>query len=122
MIYDFVITKPELNEETLAHYGVKGMKLHKRKAKSTLSKINTTFNRLMGLTNSDIVTYNNGRTRKWDSEKNTWVKDSGKANSKSGQAGLKNVKTTKVNVKSSRPRSRKKTVASGKVKVYKSRR
>ena len=26
MIYDYVITKPELNEETLAHYGIPGMK------------------------------------------------------------------------------------------------
>lgn len=26
MIYDYVNTKPPLNEETLAHYGVKGMK------------------------------------------------------------------------------------------------
>ena len=33
MNYDGVITKPELNEETLTHYGVKGMKWRKRKAK-----------------------------------------------------------------------------------------
>lgn len=26
MIYDYVIEKPELNENTLAHYGIKGMK------------------------------------------------------------------------------------------------
>ena len=30
--YDYIITKPPLNEETLAHYGVKGMKWNKRKA------------------------------------------------------------------------------------------
>lgn len=27
--YDYVITKPPLDEDTLAHYGVKGMKWHK---------------------------------------------------------------------------------------------
>lgn len=31
--YDYVIYKPELNEDTLAHYGVKGMKWRKVKAK-----------------------------------------------------------------------------------------
>ena len=30
-MYDYVIEKPELNEETLAHYGVKGMKWRKHK-------------------------------------------------------------------------------------------
>ena len=30
MVYDFVTTKPELNEETLAHYGIKGMKWKNR--------------------------------------------------------------------------------------------
>ncbi len=33
MIYDYVVTKPPLNEDTLTHYGVKGMKWRKRKAK-----------------------------------------------------------------------------------------
>ena len=32
-MYDYIITKPELNEDTLAHYGVKGMKWRKRHAK-----------------------------------------------------------------------------------------
>ena len=31
MIYDYVVTKPPLNEDTLTHYGVKGMKWRKRK-------------------------------------------------------------------------------------------
>ena len=29
--YDYIINKPELNEDTLAHYGVKGMKWRRRK-------------------------------------------------------------------------------------------
>lgn len=31
MIYDYITTKPPLNESTLAHYGVKGMKWGRRK-------------------------------------------------------------------------------------------
>ena len=30
-MYDYIITKPELNEDTLAHYGVKGMRWRNRK-------------------------------------------------------------------------------------------
>lgn len=30
-MYDYIIEKPELNEETLAHYGIKGMKWRKVK-------------------------------------------------------------------------------------------
>jgi len=33
MMYDGVIEKPELNEETLAHYGIKGMKWKNHKVK-----------------------------------------------------------------------------------------
>lgn len=33
-MYDYIIEKPELNEETLAHYGVKGMKWNKSKNKA----------------------------------------------------------------------------------------
>ena len=31
MIYDYVVTKPPLNEDTLTHYGVKGMKWRKKR-------------------------------------------------------------------------------------------
>lgn len=31
MYYDYITSKPPLNEETLAHYGVKGMKWKRRK-------------------------------------------------------------------------------------------
>ena len=114
--YDYVITKPELNEETLAHYGVKGMKWHKR-LKSKLKTVNTKLNRAMGMTSADMITTDSGLHRVWDSKTNSWKRDSGKANSHSGSAGLKNVKTTKVKTKTTRPRSRKKTIASGRVSV-----
>lgn len=38
--YDYIISKPELNEDTLAHYGVKGMKWRKHKAKRSMSRSN----------------------------------------------------------------------------------
>lgn len=34
MIYDYITTKPPLNNETLAHYGIKGMKWRRRKNKT----------------------------------------------------------------------------------------
>ena len=33
-MYDYIITKPPLDEDTLAHYGVKGMRWHHRKGSS----------------------------------------------------------------------------------------
>lgn len=33
-MYDYVTTKPPLNDETLAHYGIKGMKRSVRKKDS----------------------------------------------------------------------------------------
>lgn len=35
--YDYIITKPPLDENTLAHYGVKGMKWKRHKNRSTRS-------------------------------------------------------------------------------------
>ena len=54
MDYDYVITKPDLNEDTLAHYGVKGMKWkrHKLRTKS-LSKSTTRYNYLDDLYKTD---------------------------------------------------------------------
>lgn len=37
--YDYIITKPPLDEDTLAHYGIKGMKWRKRKTKKKISSI-----------------------------------------------------------------------------------
>lgn len=36
--YDYIVSKPELNEDTLAHYGVKGMKWRKHKAKTAAAR------------------------------------------------------------------------------------
>ena len=33
MVYDYIITKPPLDEECLAHYGIKGMKWRSKKKK-----------------------------------------------------------------------------------------
>ena len=34
-MYDYIITKPPLDEDTLAHYGVKGMRWRHKKRKNT---------------------------------------------------------------------------------------
>lgn len=38
--YDYIINKPELNEDTLAHYGIKGMKWRKRKGSKNSKPFN----------------------------------------------------------------------------------
>lgn len=63
MDYDYVITKPDLNEETLAHYGVKGMKWRRHKIK-TASKGTTKYNYLNDLYKTDHPSFdllNNAR-------------------------------------------------------------
>lgn len=126
-IYDGVITKPELNEETLTHYGIpkkvhkyidkylkngKWIYRYKSKAQEKLAKIDR-----FGKNPEDITDVKQLPALPKMRFK-TGKKDFGKADSHSGQTGLKNVSTTKVNI-TKKPRSRKKTTASGKVKVYK---
>lgn len=79
MTYDYVTTKPELNEDTLQHYGVKGMKWRHRKARikgKTLEARAKINRKLRGIKDNEISWYNgktsSGRT------------DSGKALSTSG--------------------------------------
>lgn len=98
-MYDYVTTKPELNEETLAHYGIKGMKWKKRlkgafySAKSKTQEIGTKAIRNIlygyGAKDPSRISYHRGTSA-------TPRNDSGKANSHSGQEGLRNVKTTVV--------------------------
>lgn len=111
MVYDYVITKPELNEETLMHFGIKGMKWRKGKLrgkyysmKSKLSEIRA--RRMRSITPVDLIsngskivkpTYGNGSGTRMA---NIVGRDDGRATSRSGQAGLKNISTTKVTGKS----------------------
>lgn len=145
MVYDYVTTKPELNEETLAHYGIKGMKWRKRlkgkyySMKSKLGEKKTKFTRTLNLIDKEVATTNNGKKMASTSKnqyrklmgiesisnagkpnnKRKWVlKDDGKAGSHSGREGLRDVKTTKVG-KKDRPLARKKKVVAGKGSVKK---
>ncbi len=43
-MYDYIITKPELNEDTLAHFGIKGMKWKRHKKRPISRKKNVTDN------------------------------------------------------------------------------
>lgn len=138
MVYDYVTTKPELNEETLMHYGIKGMKWRKHikgkyySTKSKLQGLNTKIKRKVnGINNPEevsattkaqtYITTSNGK-KILNLGKRDFMfslrKDTGKSNSKSGNAGLKDVSTTKVG-KKDRPVSRKKKVVSGKGSVKK---
>lgn len=114
MEYDYIINKPELNEDTLAHYGVKGMKWRKHlkgkyysaKSKATAGLVKTR-RKIRGIAPEDIT--NSGLFRKMDpkivttTEKRDLLdnkimynrttsnydnrRDYGKANSRSGGAG-----------------------------------
>lgn len=97
-MYDYIIEKPELNEDTLAHYGVKGMKWKKHlkgKYYSLKSKAGEKITKkLRGSTYSHVPTNNYGtKTIKNDlhSEDMSW--DTGRVykfdvpTSKSGSRG-----------------------------------
>lgn len=59
MVYDYVNTKPELNEETLAHYGIKGMKWHKSRLKSKTQELwAKTKRHIRGIDPETPTTYN----------------------------------------------------------------
>ena len=87
--YDGIVIKPEL-DDALEHYGVKGMKWKKRKAKLKGKIIDkaTKFNRKMFITNDPSeVTTNYGKSNRIKNGKG--IKDSGKATAKSGEKGSK---------------------------------
>lgn len=138
MVYDYVITKPELNEETLMHFGIKGMKWRKRLGgkyygiKSKHQGLNAKIKRKVnGINNPEevssttkaqtYITTSNGKKILNLGKRNFTFSlrtDSGKSNSHSGQEGLRDVKTTKVG-KKDRPLARKKKVVAGKGSVKK---
>lgn len=140
MMYDYVIEKPELNEDTLAHYGIKGMKWknhlvkHLVNAKGRIkSALGLNIPGLYRKGDSDphrIAMENMGYQSTRDYARhivNSFGPAKGKlqprqmnrgyTNSGSAAARLsaKNskVKTTKVILPITRPRSRKKTVRAG---------
>ena len=96
--YDYITTKPELNEKTLAHYGIKGMKWKKRlnsyySKKSKAQEMGTKVIRNIlygyGAKDPSRISYKSGTEA-------TPRNDDGKANSFSKQPGLRNVKTTRI--------------------------
>lgn len=135
-IYDGVITKPELNEETLTHYGIakkvhkyidkylkngKWIYRYKSKAQEAGAKAGRDWNngnKLVTIRPTDVTTYQGRKRLKSISGK---VEKS----SQSGQTGSRVIQGTNAGRKragiQNKPakRSRKKTITSGKVKVYK---
>ena len=104
MTYDYVSIKPPLNEDTLAHYGVKGMKWKKRlkgKYYKTKSKIQGALANTKGK-NPIPEDFLPGLERLDSQYYLTKKKMYGRANFLSGQEGAKRVKTTKLNIKQNR--------------------
>lgn len=67
-IYDYVTSKPELDENLLMHYGIKGMKWKKRlkglyySSKSKIKEAKTKINRKkLGINDPSEITYFNGK-------------------------------------------------------------
>lgn len=71
-MYDYIIEKPELNEDTLTHYGIKGMKWKKRKgtiksyAKNTKSRVSKILEGLKPTTTVTITDAQTGKKRTVD--------------------------------------------------------
>ena len=151
-IYDGVITKPELNEDTLAHYGI-AKKVHKYidkylkngkwiyRYKSKAQELGTKINRKLSGADADQISLNYGKEPIYG-----YAHDNGKATSRTGTRGnfqgrngkdvmpasghtdgLRVAQGTAAgrkragiqNKSTNRPKARKKTVVSGKVKVSK---
>lgn len=128
MDYDYVITKPDLNEDTLAHYGVKGMKWRKHKAKTKSAKKNSLLDEIYSddhpvldlLEDTRDEIYSNLYKTKPGFRKiydfmNTPIKDLANANKKVGKVGSAlpvaqgNTRTNNPST-GNRPVSRKKNV------------
>ena len=60
MNYDYIATKPELDDELLAHYGIKGMKW-RRRLKSKVSSMKTKFNRTINMVPANQATTDHGK-------------------------------------------------------------
>ena len=132
MIYDYIATKPELDDDLLAHYGIKGMKWRKRlgqivnKAKNTYyhlkgqryEQIAKSRRYDMGINSPQLTT--NGRKVGLNTDEDFWT---GRSNHKAGQKGSRvdaGIAAGRMRAGiSKRPRSRKKNVVPGSVKVYK---
>lgn len=142
MIYDGVITKPELTEENmLMHWGVKGMRWKKRlkgayyKGKNKIMDIKT--RRARGAMGANMITQDIKRDRKRQ-KKQTGIVDgisfkfdytNGKSTSQTGQegsrvnegiaAGRQRALEKALKNRKNRPGSRKKKVISGTTSVKK---
>lgn len=72
--YDYVITKPPLEEDTLAHYGIKGMKWRRRKTKSSRKKDEYVAKHLA----DDIISGKRNRPSQSKPQGNTLMNKNGK--------------------------------------------
>lgn len=92
-VYDYVITKPELNEGTLAHYGI-AKKVHKYidkylkngkwiyRYKSKAQELGTKINRKLRGADTDQISFNYGKEPIYG-----YAYDNGKATSRTGTRG-----------------------------------
>lgn len=73
-IYDGVINKPELNEDLLMHYGIKGMKWRKK----LKGMYNTIKNKIVSFNTEDSGKENTKRSNRPRSRKKTVIPGSAK--------------------------------------------